>query len=120
MWNSAYLKPDKVVMRGSFYCLIDPATGQVCLTIKAASLPRAMQRMKTLAPLIGVKPAGDPSYVVLEEAPHGVPLYFDGATAIEPVQHPVASNGCLTGATGNTGMRGSPNGSTGEAVSPAQ
>ena len=92
MWNSAYLKPDKVVMTGNFYCLIDPATGQVRLTIKAASLPQAMQRMKTLAPLIGVKPAGELSYVVLEEAPHGVPLYFDGAIAVSPVQDSVASN----------------------------
>ena len=79
-------------MRGNFYCPFDPPTGQIRLTIKATSLPQATQRMAALAHLIDVKPAGDLSYVVLEEAPHGVPLYFDGAIAAAPVQDPVASN----------------------------
>ena len=82
MWNSAHPKPDKVVMRGNFYCPFDPATGQIRLTIKAASLPQATQRMAALTHLTDVPPAGDLTYIVLEEAPRGVPLYVDGVIAV--------------------------------------
>ena len=93
MWNSAQLKPDRVIMSGTFYCPYDPATGHICLTIKATSLPQATQRMAALAQIIDVKPAGDLPYVVLDEAPHGVPCYFDGVIAVAPDHDRVSWNG---------------------------
>ena len=86
MKNSAYPKPGKVAIEGDFYCPFDPVTRQIRLTIKAASVEEAQQRMAALAHLIGVTKAGELSYVVLEEAPKGVPLYSSGAVAPAPLQ----------------------------------
>lgn len=86
MKNSAYPKPGKVAIEGDFYCPFDPITRQIRLTIKAASMAQAQQRMAALAHLIGVKQAGELSYVVLEEAPQGVPIYCSGAVTLAPMQ----------------------------------
>ena len=75
MKNSAYPKPGKVAIEGDFYCPFDPVNRQIRLTIRAASVEEAQRRMAALAHLIGVKKAGELSYVVLKEAPQGVPLY---------------------------------------------
>ena len=86
MKNSAYPKPEKVAIEGDFYCPFDPITRQIRLTIKATSMAQAQQRMAALAHLIGVKQSGELSYVVLEEAPQGVPLYCSGFVTLAPVQ----------------------------------
>lgn len=79
MKNSAYSKLEKIAIEGDFYCPFDPITRQIRLTIKAASMEEAQRRMAALAHLIGVTKAGELSYVVLEEAPKGVPLYSSAA-----------------------------------------
>ncbi|QDL36758.1 hypothetical protein [Rhodoferax sediminis] len=86
MNNSAYPKPEKVAIKGNFYCPFDPITRQIRLTIKAPSMQEARHRMAALAHLIGVKQSGELSYVVLEEAPQGVPLYCSGVVTLAPVQ----------------------------------
>lgn len=86
MKDSADPTREKVAVEGRFYCPFDPITRQIRLTIKAASMEEAQQRMAALAHLIGVTKAGELSYVVLEEAPQGVPLYGSGVTTLAPVE----------------------------------
>jgi len=84
MRNFAYPKPERIAIEGDFYCPFDPVTRQIRLTIKAASKEEAQRRMAALAQLIGVKKAGEFSYVVLKEAPQGVPFYCSGAVPVAP------------------------------------
>lgn len=71
----AFKAEENGAIKGHFYCPFDPITRQIHLTIKAASVEEAQQRMAALGPLAGLTETGEFSYVVLEEAPRGVPLF---------------------------------------------
>jgi len=71
-----YRQAVKAVIPGHFYCAFDPVTRQIRLTVEASSADEAQQRMASVAPFIGVAKAKVFFFVVLEEAPHGVPTFL--------------------------------------------
>lgn len=73
---SAYRRSENVGIKGHFYCAFDSNTRQIQLTVEAASEDEAQHRMATVAHLIGITKADKFLFVVLEEAPHGVPTFL--------------------------------------------
>ena len=82
---SAFQQPENVGIKGHFYCAFDPNTRQIQLTVEAASENEAQHRMATVAHLIGVEKADKFFFVILEEAPHGVPTVLKCYFAVPKV-----------------------------------
>jgi len=70
------LQPEKAAVEGYFYCGFDQISRQIRFTIEATSVDEAQKRMVTIAPLIGVTKDEKFFFVVLEEAPRGVPTFL--------------------------------------------
>ncbi len=70
------LEPVETVIQGRFYCGFDTISRQIRFTVEATSGDEAQKRMATVAPLIGITKDEKFFFVVLEEAPQGVPTFL--------------------------------------------
>ncbi|MDO8778756.1 MAG: hypothetical protein Q7K57_60570 [Burkholderiaceae bacterium] len=70
---SAHRPSEDGDINGHFYCAFDPNTRQIQLAVEAASEEEAQHRVATVAHFIGIQKADKFLFVVLEEAPQGVP-----------------------------------------------
>jgi hypothetical protein len=75
MNTSAFRQAENVGIMGRFYCAFDPVTRQIQLTVEASSVDEAQQRLATAAGLCGFTKAEALLFVVLENAPRGVPTF---------------------------------------------
>lgn len=82
---SAFRQPENIGIRGRFYCAFDPLTRQIQLTVEASSVDEAQQRLATAARLCGFTKAEALLFVVLEDAPRGVPTFSTGFFAVPGV-----------------------------------
>jgi hypothetical protein len=95
MNTSAFRQAEKVAIMGRFYCAFDPVTRQIQLTVEASSVEEAQQRLATAAGLCGITKAEALLFVVLEDAPRGVPTFstaFFSAPAVVRCQTEFAAS----------------------------
>lgn len=73
---SAFREPKNDGISGRYYCAFDPVTRQIQLTVEASSVAEAQQRMVTVAGFCALTKPEELLFVVLEDAPRGVPTFL--------------------------------------------
>lgn len=66
----------KHAFKGHFYCAYDTVSRRIRFTIEANSEGEALSSMVRAAPLLGITKDEKFFFVVLDEAPHGVPTFL--------------------------------------------